>query len=155
MVRVKKLNIKKIESIHYNLPLRSNSKITITYFDKDSYTVDEIYERKEIEDIIFTHASGYILVYHPQKKDTTEKFMIYKLKGYNMFDEPMAFGLYGLVLRKREGIVFSSMTEMPILIEIYKQNDNYDICLNISNIPKYITGESWELIQNKSNSSKS
>ena len=128
--RIKNLNKNEIISIEYKQPVRSNSKITITYHDKDLYSREETYERKDIEDFVFTYASGYILVHYTKKDDAPEIFIVYRLKGYNILDEPLAFGDYGLRLRKNEGIVFSSMNELQMLIELFKEDENYKISID-------------------------
>ncbi|MBP6498313.1 MAG: hypothetical protein KA253_06530 [Campylobacteraceae bacterium] len=129
--RVKNLNKDKIISIEYTPPVRSNSKITVTYYDEHLYSREETYERKDIEDFVFIYATGYILVHYTKKDDVPEKFIVYRLKGYNVLDEPLTFGEYGLRLRKNEGMVFSSMNELKMLIELFKEDDNYEISIDM------------------------
>ena len=120
MTRIKNLNIDKIESIEYQQPVRSNSKITITYRDEDGFPVEETYERKDIENLVYTYFNGYILVHITNSEYRPETFQVLKLKGYNVLDEPIAFGEYGLRTRKNMTVVFENINELPMLIELYK-----------------------------------
>ncbi len=129
MERIKNLNKDKIISIEYNRPVRANSKITITYHDECLYSAEETYERKDIEASVYTYASGYILVHYTKRDDIPELFIVYRLKGYNVLDEPLTFGDYGLRLRKNEGMVFSDMNELPMLIELFKEDEDYKISI--------------------------